>query len=103
MCFYEKTTPHLIELPDEEYSLLEGLVRDGRTQQRVARRARILLAMAHAQTGVQELADRLEIARNTIWYVCRRYEQSGIESIFDAPAGQAVGDFPLSNVWGLNN
>lgn len=77
--------PHLIELPDGEYSLLEGLVRDGRTQQRVARRARILLAMAHPQSGVQELADRLEVARNTIWYVCRRYEQAGIESIFDAP------------------
>ena len=31
--------PHLIELSDDDYSFLKQLTRDGRTQQRVTRRA----------------------------------------------------------------
>ena len=77
--------PQLIELSDDEYRFLEDLVRDGRTEQRVARRARVLLAMAKPETIVQELADRLEVARNTIWYLCRRYEDVGSPAVFDAP------------------
>lgn len=72
------------------------LVRDGRTEQRVARRARILLAMANAETIVQDMATGLEVARNTIWYVCRRYEEVGIEAVFDAPrSGRPWGISPL--------
>lgn len=66
--------PHRrIELPCEDAAYLERLVRDGRTEQRIARRARILLAMADPATIVQELADRVEQRRETIWHLCRRY------------------------------
>ena len=37
--------PRSIELSRKDQAYLERLVRDGRTQQRIARRARILLAM----------------------------------------------------------
>jgi transposase len=77
--------PHLIELSNEETSYLANLVRDGRTEQRVARRARILLAMVKPETIVQQLADRLELSRNVIRYVSRRYEEGGVEAVFDAP------------------
>jgi predicted ArsR family transcriptional regulator len=77
--------PHLIELSPEEHLFLESLIRTGRTEQRVARRARILLAMACAETVVQQLAEHLEVRRNTIWQVCRRYEAVGVEAVFDAP------------------
>jgi transposase len=77
--------PHLIELGTEDYQYLEALVRDGRTEQRVARRARILLAMTAPDTIVQDLAARLGHARNTIWHMCRRYESVGVEAVFDAP------------------
>ena len=77
--------PRVIELADADYRYLESLVRDGRTEQRVARRARILLAMADPHTIVQDLAERLGQARNTIWQVCRRYEAAGVEAVFDAP------------------
>ena len=77
--------PHGIELGQKEYRYLEALVRDGRTEQRVARRARILLAMAAPDTLVQDLAERVGQARNTIWQVCRRYEAMGGEAVFAAP------------------
>lgn len=65
----------------------------------MARRARLLLAMAHPETIVQELADRLEVARNTIWYVCRRYEEIGVEAVFDAPrSGRPWEISPLERV-----
>ncbi len=64
---------------------LERVVRDGRTEQRVARRARILLAMANPETLVQRLADQVNQTRVGIWTVCRRYEELGLDAIFDAP------------------
>lgn len=77
--------PHGIELAEDDHRYLESLVYTGRTEQRVARRARILLAMAEPTTIVQDLAGGLGQARNTIWQVCRRYEAMGVEAVFDAP------------------
>ena len=76
---------HAIDLSPADAAYLELLVRDGRTEQRVARRARILLAMAHPVTVVQDLADHLDVERTTIWHLCRRYEERGVEVVLDAP------------------
>lgn len=77
--------PRLIRLPREDTALLEELVHDGRTEQRVARRARILLAMAEPDTVVQELAEHFGLDRTSIWSLCRRYEALGITAVWDAP------------------
>jgi hypothetical protein len=77
--------PRVIDLSPDHVAYLKQLVRDGRTEQRVARRARILLAMADPAIIVQELAGRLEVERTTIWNLCRRYEAVGIEAVEDAP------------------
>jgi len=77
--------PHLIELSEQDQQFLEILARDGRVEQRVARRARILLAMADPGTVVEQLAGKVEVTRVAIWQLCRRYEELGLEAIFDAP------------------
>jgi transposase len=77
--------PRLIRILAQDKSYLEKLVRDGHTEQRIARRARVLLAMANPGTMVEDLAYRLGISRTTIWNVCRRYEQSGLGALHDAP------------------
>lgn len=77
--------PHVIELSADDAAYFDQLVHDGRTEQRVARRARILLAMANPTTVVQDLADRLEVDRTTIWHLCRRYEEVGAQVVGDAP------------------
>jgi len=76
--------PRLIELSAPDRKHLEQLVRDGHTEQRIARRARILLAMARPTTVVQDLASHLEVSPRTIWNVCRRYEEVGVEALEDA-------------------
>ena len=77
--------PRRIELPRADRKELECLVRDGRTEQRVAQRARILLAMSKKRTQVGELSERMEWTPTGIWYVCRRYEERGLEAVYDAP------------------
>jgi hypothetical protein len=77
--------PHLIELSAPDQQQLESLVRDGRREQRVARRARILLAMADPETVVEQLAGKVELTRVAIWKLCRRYEEMGLEALLDAP------------------
>jgi|SRR4029453_870008 hypothetical protein len=77
--------PHLIEMSPADRRQLEGILRDGRTEQRVARRARILLAMTDPHTVVEQLAGQVTQTRFAIWSLCRRYEEIGIATIFDAP------------------
>jgi transposase len=76
--------PRWIELRRQDHRYLEELVRDGDTAQRVARRARILLAMANPATVIQDLAEHLEVSRGMIWNLCRRYEQVGMQALEDA-------------------
>ena len=88
--------PHLIELPRADRRQLEKLLRDGHTEQRVARRARILLAMSDAETVVARLAEQVVQTRVAIWKLCRRYEEVGLEAVFDAPrSGRPWGISPL--------
>ena len=77
--------PHRIELSAEDRQHLDCLVGDGRIEQRVARRARILLAMADPETVVEQLAEKVEVTRVAIWKLCRRYEERGREALLDAP------------------
>ena len=76
--------PHLLSLSEADRRELQRIVRSGKTEQRVARRARVLLAMEKPQTVVERLAEHLEMGRTTIWELCRRYEERGIEAIHDA-------------------
>ncbi|WP_224371692.1 helix-turn-helix domain-containing protein [Hyalangium versicolor] len=77
--------PRLVHLSPEEVTHLRALVRDGRIEQRIARRARILLAMSEPDTIVSELAERFELDRTTIWALCRRFERWGVAAVDDAP------------------
>ena len=77
--------PNSICLWQWERDELEKLMRDGRTEQRVARRAKVLLAMEDQETVVEELVPKVDMTRGGIWDLCRRYEESGIEVVYDAP------------------
>lgn len=76
--------PHRAQLTRADREELEHLVRDGHTEQRVARRAQILLAMAQPDAMVEEVADQGEVARTTVWRVCHRYEERGLNAVYDA-------------------
>lgn len=77
--------PHTIDLLPDEIALLEEIVRDSHVPQRVAQRARILLAMTTQEAVVEALGARVDVDRTTIWRLCRRYEDEGLAVLFDAP------------------
>jgi hypothetical protein len=62
---------------------LEDLVQDGHTEQRMARRARILLSMSDPETVVDELAAQVGYTPTGVWYVCRRFEAKGLEAVYN--------------------
>ena|SRR3982750_4408896 len=75
---------HPIELSRSDRRSLRDLLADGRIEQRVARRARILLAMSDPALIMTELAERLEQSRFGLWDLCRRFEERGMDVIYDA-------------------
>lgn len=77
--------PHLISLSEADQIELQRVVRSGKSEQRVARRARVLLAMEDPDTRIESLAEKLEMSRIAIWKLCRRYEDRGREALYDAP------------------
>jgi hypothetical protein len=77
--------PIRVHLAEHDRRGLQDLLRDGRTEQRVARRCRILLAMADPATIGEDLAHQVDLTRTGIWYVCRRFETQGLDSIYDEP------------------
>jgi hypothetical protein len=77
--------PRTIKLSHVDQGELERLLRDGRTEQRVARRSQVLLAMRNSRTIINELCRKVDMTRIGIWYLCRRYETIGLDAIYDAP------------------
>jgi hypothetical protein len=77
--------PRTICVSESDERELGRLMGDGRTEQRIARRARVLLAMKDPETIVADLCQQTGMTRMGIWHVCRRYESMGLDAIYDAP------------------
>lgn len=77
--------PNIIRLSKADRREIERLLHDGRTEQRVVRRGRVLLAMQDPQTVVTALSEQVGMTRVGIWSLCRRYEAMGLDAIYDAP------------------
>ena len=85
--------PKVIHLSKADRADLTRLLRDGRTEQRVARRGRALLAMQDPETLVTDLGKQVGMTRTGIWFLCRRYEALGLQAIYDAPRSGRPRDF----------
>ncbi len=76
--------PFILKRKDKIF--LQELLRDGQTPHKIAGRARILLARADPQQRVILLGDKVEHDPTTIWRVCERYRQGGLDAaLYDAP------------------
>ena len=78
--------PDQFRLEPKDEIVLRELLRDGRTPLLVARRAQILLHRADDEQRIVHLGEKVDLDRTTIWRVCERYRQSGLEAaLYDAP------------------
>lgn len=77
--------PNELTLNKKDRYTLQQLLRDGHTSQRVAHRARILLACAQGQR-INQVAFQVHQRCSTVWRVCDRYRQHGLPAaLYDAP------------------
>ena len=78
--------PDEFVLKPKDQSFLCELLQDGHTPLKVARRAQILLGRNSEQQRVVLLGDKVDQDAATIWRVCNRYRQGGLEAaLYDAP------------------
>lgn len=74
--------PFVYRLRAAERHYLYEIVRDGQQRQRVATRARTLLALDRGERIV-EIRRWLGVSRMGIWHLWQRYRQRGVTAIFD--------------------
>ena len=72
--------PDKFVLKPKDKIVLQELLRDGQTPLKVARRAQILLDRNHEQQRVVLLGEKVDQDPATIWRVCERYRQGGLEA-----------------------
>ena len=87
--------PEEFVLKRKDEVFLQILLRDGQTPFKVARRAQILLGRTDKQQRVIALGDKVEHDPATIWRVCERYRQGGLDAaLYDAPRSGRPRFFP---------
>lgn len=73
-------------LKSKDKKTLQQLVSDGQTPMQIARRAQILLNRAKGGQRVLLVSDKVDQNRTTVWRVCERYRNAGLEAaLYDAP------------------
>jgi len=78
--------PEPLVLKSKDEKTLQQLLRDGQTPVRIARRAQILLNCAEDGRRVLLVSDKVDQNRTTVWRVCERYRDAGLEAaLYDAP------------------
>ena len=68
-----------IKLEEEEVMFLRGFVKKGQKSAREITRARILL-LANQQREDTEIAETLDVGRNTVWRIKKKYRKEGLQS-----------------------
>ena len=87
--------PDRFVLKPKDKVFLRELLRDGHTPLKIARRAQILLSRSDEQQRVVRLGDKIEQDAATVWRVCERYRQGGLEAaLYDAPRSGRPRVFP---------
>ena len=77
--------PDKFKLKPKDKTFLRQLLRDGQTPLRVARRAQILLSRTNDQHRVVSLSETVGHDTASIWRVCERYRQFGLQAaLYDA-------------------
>lgn len=72
--------PQQVSLAKPDQSILERIARSRSLPWFQVQRARIVLAMAQGER-VQTVAFQMQCDPSTVWRVCRRYEEQGLEKL----------------------
>ncbi len=90
-----RRSPFVIELSDEDRARLEALVRRRTAEQRMALRARIVLAAANGEENAS-IAERVGVALNTVIKWRKRFFEEGMGGLADRKRSGRPRTFPPS-------
>ena len=90
-----KPSAYKLNVNDRRY--LSQIVTDGRVIQRVANRARVLLALDRGERIV-DILPWVGMSRMAIWYLWQRYLERGVDAIFDLQRSGRPPVFSLDRV-----
>jgi transposase len=90
-----RQSPFVIDLSDDERDRLGALVRRGTAEHRMVMRARIVLAAADGEENAS-IADRLEVALNTVIKWRKRFFEERIKGLADRKRSGRPRTFPPS-------
>lgn len=83
------------KLRDADRRYLNEVLADGQLIQRVANRARALLALDRGER-IFDIVHWIGLSRKGLWYLWKRYEQRGVEAIYDDERSGRPRYFPPS-------
>jgi hypothetical protein len=75
--------PFEYKLEENDRHFLQEIATDGRVVQRIAIRARALLALDRGER-ICEIVRWTGLTRMALWYLWQRYTRRGVKAIFDA-------------------
>ena len=90
-----RQSPFVIVLSDEDRDQLEALVRRRTAEHRMVLRARIVLAAADGEENAR-IAERLEVALNTVIKWRKRFFEEGRDGLADRKRSGRPRTFPPS-------
>ena len=90
-----RQSPFVIVLTDRDRNQLEALVRRRTAEQRMVLRARIVLAAADGEENAR-IAERLEVALNTVIKWRKRFFEEGMDGLADRKRSGRPRTFPPS-------
>lgn len=73
-------TPEKFQLKPTHKAYLRKLLQEGQTPWRIAHRAQILLQRADKKQRVGSLSEKFAQSASTIWRICQRYRDGGLEA-----------------------
>lgn len=76
--------PHKVILKLEQLKIINIHLKTGKTEQRLARRARILL-LSHEGKYPGEIAEYVDCDPATVWRTRKRFGERGLEALHDRP------------------
>ncbi len=85
--------PSEYKLNSNDRRYLIQIVKDGHLIQRIANRARALLALDRGERIV-EIVEWTSLSRMGVWYLWQRYVARGVEAIFDEERSGRPAVFP---------
>ena len=80
--------PQTVILRARQIDVIQTILRQGTSEQRVVRRARTVVLASEGLYPFQ-IAEKLDCHPSTVWRICERFREDGVQAFYDRPRSGA--------------